>query len=1084
MSGQQDGFALGVDLGTSNTVAVLRWPDGRTRPLLVDGQPILPSGVYADDEGRLHVGRDALRLAQAAPDRYEPNPKRRVDEPDVTLGGRRHTPAALLAAVLRAVGEAAVGAVGFLPPAVVTCPATWDARRRQVLADALALAGWPTAAEHTMSGPIPPGTRLLREPVAAARYYTEVLRRPVPVGESVGVFDFGGGTLDVTIVRNEGADPWGDSGFTVASCGGLDDLGGLDLDAALLALLAERIRATHPAEWTRLAEPANTTQWRDRLQFAENVRGAKEMLSRSMVAPVAVPGIEAAVPLSRDELERVAAPLLRRAVAETRRVVAAAGLTPERLSGLFLVGGSSRMPLVARLLHAELGIAPTVLEQPELPVAEGALTDLPLPRNRPAAPPLPLAPGAPHLDPPAGRVGSGPAGTPEAGPAASRPGAGPAGTLPLAEGTPPPTDPGRPTAAGPAGTLPLAATAPPPADPAQAVTVPASALTTAPVSGAGSAPTLPGPGPAGTLPGSGPAATLPGLGPAGTLPGSGPAATLPGLGPAGTLPAGVPAGPTHPSGPANAAGLTHPAGPADAAGPTHAAGSVGAAGAVGTDSSGHGAGGQPHGAAGIPRQAGPWSGVPQAAPAGWPPGVPGSGMPGSPAAPARDGRRRRALWISLAAVAALAGMTTAAVLYLTRDRHPELDFQPFRKGIPVAAGTERPSDMFTATVGDRAYLAYPRDDDRLVVIAVEAATGSELWRKESGEPAKRWAGVLALPGAVALLADASGSDPRQLEVLDASGKRRWQHTVHGDDELFVGAQVLVVADRTSKQLRGLDLRTGEERWFLPDLTDQYGSSRTRVYPVTIDESLAGPGFLDGTPRDPKAAPVRQLVQVNADRSVRLIDVATGKELGRQTNVARPDDLVAAHEDRLYVVDDQQLLGYDLGSLAKAKPNVLYRFPDDRRRAKALVPCGEHRACLLEVADADEKTARVVAATEGKDVQHWAVPGMEQLVPVGERVLARRTYPEPVVTLFAPDGRKVLDEEDGVAARVDAGNLLLFADRLNSSADNRSVSGVGTGSGNVVPLGELKGVRGESCSWNTEVIVCGAAKEFLVYRFAA
>src|SRR3954454_11166117 len=108
MPDQQQGYAMGVDLGTSNTVAVLRWPDGRTRPLLVDGQPILPSGVYSDTEERLHVGRDALRLAPPAPARYEPNPKRRVDEPEVTLGHRRHTPAELLGAVLRVVGEAAV----------------------------------------------------------------------------------------------------------------------------------------------------------------------------------------------------------------------------------------------------------------------------------------------------------------------------------------------------------------------------------------------------------------------------------------------------------------------------------------------------------------------------------------------------------------------------------------------------------------------------------------------------------------------------------------------------------------------------------------------------------------------------------------------------------------------------------------------------------------------------------------------------------------------------------------------------------------------------------------------------------------
>ncbi|MGY0004184.1 Hsp70 family protein [Micromonospora sp. I033] len=994
MSGQRDGFALGVDLGTSNTVAVLRWPDGRTRPLLVDGEPILPSGVYADTEGRLHVGRDALRLAHADPDRYEPNPKRRVDEPEVTLGDRRSTPAELLGAVLRAVGEAAVNALGFLPPAVVTCPATWDADRRQVLAEALALAGWPSAAEHTLSGPIPPGTRLLREPVAAARYYTEVLRRPVPVGESVAVFDFGGGTLDVAVVRNEGADPWGDSGFTVISCGGLDDLGGLDLDAALLALVGTRIAATHPAQWARLSEPADTTQWRERLQFVEHVRGAKEMLSRTTAAPVAVPGVPAAVSLTRAELEGVAGPLLRRAVAETRRVIAAAGLTPERLAGLFLVGGSSRIPLVARLLHGELGIAPTVLEQPELPVAEGALTDLPLRRNRPAAPPLPLAP-----------VGAAPAGPT----AAASPGAGPAGTL---------LDPGS------AGTLP--AGMPPAAD--QRTPVPPAAAPDGTTVAAGP----PQPAPQG--------AAL--AGPHGTRVAPGPQGT-----PLAAAPHGTAVAPLSPA----------PGTPAPAL-PPHGSPVAGA----------------PPRAPGIPHQPGAWP--------GWP-GVPGNGTPGSPAAPSGGGRRRRALWISVGAVAAVAGVATATVLYLTRDRHPELDFEAFGKGTRVAAGSERPVEMFTAVAGNRAYLAYPREDDRLAVVAVEANTGRVLWRKESATTADQWAGVVALPGAVALLADAAGSStPRQLEVLDGgSGKPRWQHTVHGDDELFVGRDVVAVTDHERKRLVGLKLSNGDEKWSLADLTDEYGGTRDSVHPVTTDEAVSGPGYGNGSPRDPEQGPVERLVQVSADRSVRLIDLGSGGVVRGWKAVAEPDDLVAAHEDRLYVAgDDGRLLAYDLGK--QAQPSVLYTAEDDDRQAKALAPCGEHRACLLEVTNSDDKTAAVVAATEGQGVKRWAAPGMTQLVPVGERVLARRLYPEPAATLFAPDGTKVLDDEDGVAVRVDAGNLLLFADPLGSGVDDRSVAGVGAGSGKVAQLGELRDVRGDSCSWNTEVIACGSEKDFVLHRF--
>ncbi|WP_203926525.1 Hsp70 family protein [Virgisporangium ochraceum] len=351
------GYAMGVDLGTSNTVAVVRWPDGRTRPLLVDGVPVLPSGVYLDEHGRLHVGRDAHRLAQIEPARYEPNPKRRVDDGAVLLGDREVPTVHLLATILGGVGRAALEAVGHLPPAVLTYPAAWGSRRRDMLAEAAGLAGWPPV-------------RLVPEPIGAARYFADVLRRPVPYGASLAVFDFGGGTLDVAVVRNEG------TRFSVLGSGGIHDLGGLDIDSALVEHLGRMIAAHRPDVWHTLANPATTAQRRDRRLFWDDVRGAKEMLSRVAVAPVTVPGLDAAVHLTREELESVAAPLLQRAVQETGTVIRNCGLRPDALAGLFLVGGSSRLPLAARLLHHDLGIAPTVLEQPELPVAEGAIAEL------------------------------------------------------------------------------------------------------------------------------------------------------------------------------------------------------------------------------------------------------------------------------------------------------------------------------------------------------------------------------------------------------------------------------------------------------------------------------------------------------------------------------------------------------------------------------------------------------------------------------------------------------------------------------------------------------------------------------------
>ncbi|WBB68071.1 Hsp70 family protein [Micromonospora sp. WMMD812] len=983
MAGQHEGFALGVDLGTSNTVAVLRWPDGRTRPLLVDGQPIMPSGVYADPDGGLHAGLDARRLAQGDPARFEPNPKRRIDEPSVPLGDRAYAPAELLGAVLHAVGRAAVAAVGFLPPAVLTCPAAWDAARRHVLGDALMRAGWPQAAEHTMSGPTPPGTRLLREPVAAARYYTEVLRRPVPVGGAVAVFDFGGGTLDVAVVRNEGSDPWGDSGSTVVSCGGLPDLGGLDVDAALVERVGELVAGKHPEQWARLTAPRDATARRDRVQLWDEVRGAKEMLSRATVAPVAVPGVAEAVRLTRDDVERAAAPLLHRAVAAARDVIGEAGLGPEQLAGLFLVGGSSRIPMVARMLHADLGIAPTVLEQPELPVAEGALTDLPQRRGaRPAQPvPNPPAPVEPV----------------------------PATTL---------------ANAGSGATVP---------DAASGTTVAA--------------------GPAGTLADSGPDATVPGTGPTG-----GPGATVAAATLAATLPAGNGVRPTL----ADLPGATTPvSGPAPVSAPPFGPG-------------------YPYPVAGpmsppagpVPPPRGPVSAPPSGHPAGLP-----------------AGRRRRAWWIGLGGVLALAGVAAAAVLYLTRDPYPGLEFEEAVRQIArPEAGDERPTGMWTAVLGDRAYLAYQRADDQLEVAAVDAGTGDEVWREPTGIAADDWERVVAVPGAVAVYADAPGdSTPRELVILDgASGKRLWNRPVRGDDEVFFTDRVAVLVDRTEHRLVGLGLNDGRERWSEPNPKDRYDSARTTVLPVSTEKAAGGPAYLDGAARDPwHGKQGRRLVQVGADRSVRLVDMDSGDIVRSWGNVADLDDLVAAHEDRLYVANDDggyQLLAYDLNS--SAKPAVLHRAPDERSRPKALVACGEHRACLLEVPDAEAARTQVVAASEQDGSVTWAAPNATALVALGERLLVRRTDPSASGTVFDVAGKAVLRDRDGVAVRLDAGNLLVFAKTPSTIEEDRSVAGVWAATGEVSELGELKDVRSATCSWNTRVIACGSEKDFVLYRLAA
>ena len=356
--------ALGVDFGTSNTVAVARWPDGRARPILIDGSPLRPSAGYAEPDGQLIAGRDAVHSARIDPGRFEPNPKRRIDDGRVLLGDRDLQVVDLVAAVLARVAEEWHRTVGQVPTDVtLTCPATWGATRRTLLAEAAARAGLRNA-------------RLVAEPVAAATYFAEVLGRDVPIGSVVVVHDFGAGTFDASVVARTA------EGFEVMAVDGRDDIGGLDVDAAIVA----HLQGEGP-EWERLIHPETVADRRAQRQLWDDVRIAKERLSRTQSADLVVPLLNTEVHLTRDELEQLARPVLDQTVQVTRSLLRWADLPEGRLAGVFLVGGASRIPLVATLLHRELGEAPVVIEQPELVVAEGSiLADAALLASGPAAP--------------------------------------------------------------------------------------------------------------------------------------------------------------------------------------------------------------------------------------------------------------------------------------------------------------------------------------------------------------------------------------------------------------------------------------------------------------------------------------------------------------------------------------------------------------------------------------------------------------------------------------------------------------------------------------------------------------------------
>ncbi|GIJ70793.1 hypothetical protein Voc01_057100 [Virgisporangium ochraceum] len=372
------GYRLGIDFGTSHTVAVLRRDDGMTTPLLFDSSPLLASGVSAGTDSSLLTGADAQRAAVTYPGGYEPSPKRLVDDATVWLGDREFAVVEVVAAVLDRVTREARRVAGG-PPAqvVVTHPAAWGSARLGTLTDAARRAGLGDV-------------RLLPEPVAAAAYFMSVLGREVRVGHSVVAFDLGAGTFDVSVVRR------GANGLHPVASNGLADLGGADLDAVVV----DHARAHTPdaAEaWSRLDWPSTPADQRARRALWDGARAVKEQLSRHAVADLFVPLVEVEIRLTREEFERSAAPLLARSVEMTVQTLRASRVPRETVAGVFLVGGSTRVPLVASMVHRALRLAPTVIEQPELAVAGGSLEAVAVMREAAPAPEPPaMEPTAPE----------------------------------------------------------------------------------------------------------------------------------------------------------------------------------------------------------------------------------------------------------------------------------------------------------------------------------------------------------------------------------------------------------------------------------------------------------------------------------------------------------------------------------------------------------------------------------------------------------------------------------------------------------------------------------------------------------------
>ncbi|QFZ23438.1 type VII secretion-associated protein [Saccharothrix syringae] len=344
---------VAVDFGTSSTCVAMSLDGREPQVVVVDGQPIVPSAVFAAADGTLFVGQEAERQAAVDPSRYEPHPKRRVDEGELLLGTSVLPVAEVVRAVLaRAVGEARrVAGRDRVDLLVLTHPADWGAMRTRVLLQA--------------ARGLAQEVRLVPEPVAAAVHHSAT--HAVPDGAALAVLDLGGGTVDASVVVRRGG------AFRVLATKGDPGFGGADVDQALLEHVGSLVAPNDPEAWRRLVEGRELADRRKRRVLRQDVRGAKETLSRHAYTDVPMPPPFPDAHVTRTDLERLVTAPLTRAAALVVGAVRDAGLEPRELAAVFLVGGSSRIPLVARLVLEQSGVVPTSIDQPETVVARGAL---------------------------------------------------------------------------------------------------------------------------------------------------------------------------------------------------------------------------------------------------------------------------------------------------------------------------------------------------------------------------------------------------------------------------------------------------------------------------------------------------------------------------------------------------------------------------------------------------------------------------------------------------------------------------------------------------------------------------------------
>ena len=387
--------AIGIDLGTTNSVVAFKDTSVRTIATGPDNEELCRSCVAIDKKtGEFVVGNSPYNSWK----KYAPNivvsVKRLMgagisdeqvqkmkaqkslypygidklaggtdESVAVVLNGKQYTPEQISAQILRQLKEDSSVKLGEITHAVITVPAYFNEKQKTATRKAAEMAGLKVQ-------------RLLAEPTAAAISYG-VDKMEKDDEKVFLVYDFGGGTFDLSILVASGGN------FIESGTGGDRWLGGDDIDKALMNYVFEQ---TNKEQEVNVQELIDALDDRKRFTFQgelkKQIEGAKKQLSNSKAASIEIFGeletedgdmVDIEVSITRDEFENLIRPLIQRTIDLVDELLDKTGYPIETIDNILLVGGSSCIPLVKKMLVAKYGEEKILSsEKPMLAIAEGA----------------------------------------------------------------------------------------------------------------------------------------------------------------------------------------------------------------------------------------------------------------------------------------------------------------------------------------------------------------------------------------------------------------------------------------------------------------------------------------------------------------------------------------------------------------------------------------------------------------------------------------------------------------------------------------------------------------------------------------